>query len=119
LFPDGTIHHGDNHLGKLILAHHKVYVNIARTTTCCGLAARGGLYYIYPPVQGIAHSSSQCIRCGECLKCCPKNALHWSRTGKGASPEEVKNMIAEGTFLQAMHVAAYYLAKEDDNGTLR
>ena len=36
-----------------------------------------------------------------------------------ASPEEVKNMIAEGTFLQAMHVAAYYLAKEDDNGTLR
>ncbi|MBR7015329.1 MAG: NUDIX hydrolase [Lachnospiraceae bacterium] len=36
-----------------------------------------------------------------------------------ASPEEVKNMISKGTFLQAMHVAAYYLAKEDDNGTLR
>ncbi|MCR5293715.1 MAG: NUDIX hydrolase [Lachnospiraceae bacterium] len=36
-----------------------------------------------------------------------------------AAPCEVKRMIAEGNFLQAMHVAAYYLAKENDNGTFR
>ena len=36
-----------------------------------------------------------------------------------ASPEDLAKMIAEGTFLQAMHVAAYYLAKENDHGTLR
>ena len=35
-----------------------------------------------------------------------------------AAPEEITRMIAEGNFLQAMHVAAYYLAKENDHGIL-
>ena len=35
-------------------------------------------------------NSAECIRCGECVKICPKNALSWTAAGKAKKPVIVR-----------------------------